>query len=115
MMKKSGFVIAAVSSGSGKTTVTNGLLRAFVRRGTKVAPFKTGPDFIDTQFHRIAAGRDSINLDVFMSGESHVKSLFSEYSADCEVSVVEGVMGLFDGYDRLNVSAANIAALTGLP
>lgn len=115
MKKKSGFVIAAVSSGSGKTTVTNGLLRAFVRKGLHVAPFKTGPDFIDTQFHRIAAGRDSINLDVFMSDENHVRYLFDKYSSDCDVAVIEGVMGLFDGYDCRKGSAAHIAELTGMP
>ncbi len=115
MKRKSGFVIAAVSSGSGKTTVTNGLLRAFVRKGLRAAPFKTGPDFIDTQFHRIASGRESINLDVFMSDESHVKYLFGKYSSGCDVAVVEGVMGLFDGYDCRKGSAAHIAELTGLP
>lgn len=115
MKTKSGFIIAAVSSGSGKTTVTNGLLRAFVRKGMHVAPFKTGPDFIDTQFHRIAAGSDSINLDVFMSDESHVRYLFDKYVSGSEVAVIEGVMGLFDGYDCRKGSAAHIAELTGMP
>ena len=109
MRYKSGFVIAAVSSGSGKTTVTNGLLRAFKNRGFKVAPFKTGPDFIDTQFHKVAAGMESVNLDVFMSDEQHVKSLFQRYSAGSDVRIVEGVMGLFDGYDKRKGSAAHIA------
>lgn len=115
MRYKSGFVIAAVSSGSGKTTVTNGLLRAFKNRGFKVAPFKTGPDFIDTQFHKVASGMESVNLDVFMSDEQHVKSLFQRYSAGSDVRIVEGVMGLFDGYDKRKGSAAHIAELTGLP
>lgn len=115
MNMRSGFVIAAVSSGSGKTTVANGLMRAFVRKGLRVAPFKTGPDFIDTQFHRVAAGKESVNLDVFMSDACHVCALFRKYSAGCDVSVVEGVMGLFDGYERREGSAAHLAALTGLP
>ncbi len=115
MKTKSGFIIAAVSSGSGKTTVTNGLLRALVRKGLHVAPFKTGPDFIDTQFHRIAAGSDSINLDVFMSDEDHVRYLFDRYAAGSDVAVIEGVMGLFDGYDCRKGSAAHIAELTCLP
>ncbi len=115
MQDKSGFVIAAVSSGSGKTTVTNGLLRAIARRGLTAVPFKTGPDFIDTQFHRAAAGRDSVNLDVFMSDEKYVRNLFLKHSEDCDVAIVEGVMGLFDGYDCKKGSAAHIARLTGLP
>lgn len=116
---KRGFVIAAVSSGSGKTTVSNGLMRAFSRRGISVHPFKVGPDYIDTQFHKVASGNDSINLDVFMSSENHVKELFNRYSAvdssGEHISIVEGVMGLFDGYDRKSGSAAHIAKLTGLP
>lgn len=112
---KAGFVIGAVSSGSGKTTVTNGLLRTFRRRGLKTAPFKVGPDYIDTHFHKVASGRDSINLDVFMSGESHVRQLFDEYSCGCDIGVVEGVMGLFDGYDCRKGSAAHIAEILGLP
>ena len=115
MKTKSGFIIAAVSSGSGKTTVTNGLLRAFVRKGLHPAPFKTGPDFIDTQFHHIAAGSDSINLDVFMSDEDHVRYLFDRYASCGDVAVIEGVMGLFDGYDCRKGSAAHIAELTGMP
>ena len=116
---KRGFVIAAVSSGSGKTTVSNGLMRAFSRRGISVHPFKVGPDYIDTQFHKVASGNDSINLDAFMSSENHVKELFNRYSAEDSsgdhISIVEGVMGLFDGYDRKSGSAAHIAKLTGLP
>lgn len=114
-----GFVIAAVSSGSGKTTVSNGLMRAFSRRGISVHPFKVGPDYIDTQFHKVASGNDSINLDAFMSSENHVKELFNHYSVKDSsgehISIVEGVMGLFDGYDRKSGSAAHIAKLTGLP
>lgn len=112
---KAGFVIGAVSSGSGKTTVTNGLLRSFRSMGLKAAPFKVGPDYIDTHFHKVASGRDSINLDVFMGGEHHVKGLFADYSRGCDVCVVEGVMGLFDGYDCRKGSAAHIAEILGLP
>lgn len=112
---KAGFVIGAVSSGSGKTTVTNGLLRSFRSMGLKAAPFKVGPDYIDTHFHKVASGRDSINLDVFMGGEHHVKRLFADYSRGCDVCVVEGVMGLFDGYDCRKGSAAHIAEILRLP
>lgn len=114
-MVTNGFIVAAVSSGSGKTTITNGLLRAFSRRGLKAMPFKVGPDFIDTQFHRVASGRDSINLDIYMSGENHVRNLVNRYSVDADVCVVEGVMGLFDGYDCRKGSAAHVAEITGFP
>ncbi len=114
-MATNGLIVAAVSSGSGKTTITNGLLRAFSRRGLKAMPFKVGPDFIDTQFHRVASGRDSINLDIYMSGENHVRNLVNRYSVDADVCVVEGVMGLFDGYDCRKGSAAHVAEITGFP
>lgn len=112
---RKGFVMAAVASGSGKTTVSNGMMRALRRRGLKVAPFKVGPDYIDTQFHRVASGKDSVNLDVFLSSERHVGQLFDKYSKDADISIVEGVMGLFDGYDRWRGSAAHISRLIGLP
>ena len=96
---RSAFVLAAVSSGSGKTTVCNGLLRSLTRHGVKCAPFKTGPDYIDSFFHKKSCGRDSVNLDLFMSGKEHVAKLFDENFSVAEVGVVEGVMGLFDGYD----------------
>lgn len=112
---KSGFVIAALSSGSGKTTLTLGLLRALRRRGVSVAPFKCGPDYIDTSFHRVAAGRDSTNLDLFMGSEDLCRRLFARDSTGAQVSVVEGVMGLFDGYDCDRGSAAHVARTLGLP
>ncbi len=114
-METDGFVIAAVSSGSGKTTVANGLLRGLRRQGYKVAPFKVGPDYIDTHYHKIASGRDSINLDIFMSSEEHVGGLYKKYTEGCDIAIIEGVMGLFDGYDREMGSAAHIAKLLDLP
>lgn len=110
-----GLVVAAVSSGSGKTTVTNGIIRALSRRNMRVAPFKVGPDYIDTHYHRIAAGRNSINLDLFMSGGNHVRSLFYKHTADSDMAIVEGVMGLFDGYDKEKGSASHIAKILNLP
>ncbi|MDA3629451.1 cobyrinate a,c-diamide synthase [Saccharopolyspora sp. WRP15-2] len=88
-------VIAAPASGQGKTTVATGLLGALRRRGTDVAPFKVGPDYIDPGYHRIAAGRPGRNLDPVLVGEERVAPLFRHGAA--ELSVVEGVMGLFDG------------------
>ena len=110
-----GYVIAAPSSGSGKTTFTMGLLRALANRGLHVQPYKCGPDYIDTLFHQMASGRESVNLDTFMASPEHVKHLFQHYSADADVCVVEGAMGLYDGYDKSRGSAAEIARLLGVP
>lgn len=110
-----GFIIAALASGSGKTTVTTGLMRALSDRGHKVMPFKVGPDYIDTRFHSVATGEPSVNLDIFFSGREGVAQLFDRYSRRGDISVIEGVMGLFDGYDRDRGSAAEIAMITGLP
>ena len=109
------FLIAAPTSGAGKTTVTLGILRALARTGCSVQPFKCGPDYIDTQFHQVAAGRPSVNLDLFMSTPDAVASLFQARSARADVSVIEGAMGLFDGYDCSRGSAAEIAGVTGVP
>lgn len=109
------YVIAAPSSGSGKTTFTMGLLRALTDRGLHVQPYKCGPDYIDTLFHQMASGRESVNLDTFMASPEHVKHLFQHYSADADVCVVEGAMGLYDGYDKSRGSAAEIARLLGVP
>ena len=108
-------LIGAATSGSGKTTFTMGLLRALTRRGLNVQPFKCGPDYIDTQFHTIASGRQSVNLDTWMASPEHVREVFARYSAGADVAVIEGVMGLFDGYDRMRGSSAEIAALLDVP
>lgn len=112
-MKK--FLIAAASSGSGKTTFTIGLLRRLRNMGLRVQPFKCGPDYIDTKWHTLASGRESVNLDLWMSSEEHVKETFARYSADADVCVVEGVMGLFDGWEKSAGSCAEVAKLCGLP
>lgn len=109
------FLIGAAASGSGKTTFTMGLLRVLKRKGMCVQPFKCGPDYIDGKFHTIAAGRESVNLDTWMASERHVGEVYSHYAKDASVCVVEGVMGLFDGYDRMKGSSAEIAALLKLP
>lgn len=114
-MKKPQFLIAAPSSHSGKTTLTLGLLRALHNRGLKVQPFKCGPDYIDTTHHQTASLNPGINLDTFMMSEAHVKELYSRYSNDADVSIVEGVMGLFDGAVKSEGSSASIAMLLDLP
>lgn len=112
---QSHLLIGAASSGSGKTTFTLGLLRALKNRLFKVQPFKCGPDYIDTRHHRMAAGSPSINLDRFMMSEGHVNDLYNRYTADVDVAVAEGVMGLFDGYDGMQGSSAEIACLLKIP
>lgn len=112
---KQAFLIAGISSGSGKTTVTIGILRALKEKGIRVQPFKCGPDYIDTQYHQIACGEASVNLDTWMAGKEHVKGLFERYSADADVSIVEGVMGLYDGADGMQGSSAEVAELLDIP
>lgn len=109
------FLIAAPTSGSGKTTVARGLMALFTRKGKVVQPFKCGPDYIDTKFHAAVCGRPSINLDTFMASKEHVRELFDRYGADADMCIVEGMMGLFDGYDRDKGSSAEIASILGLP
>ena len=108
-------LIGALHSGSGKTTFTMGILRALQRQGLQVQPFKCGPDYIDTRFHALAAGRESVNLDTWLASERHVRDLYARYGADADAFVVEGVMGLFDGYDRMAGSSAAIARLLDIP
>ncbi|MGI8307678.1 cobyrinate a,c-diamide synthase [Saccharopolyspora hattusasensis] len=90
-------IVAAPGSGQGKTTVATGLLGALRRRGTAVAAFKVGPDYIDPGYHRLAAGRPARNLDPVLVGEDRIAPLFRHGAAGAELSIVEGVMGLFDG------------------
>jgi len=108
-------LIGALHSGSGKTTVSMGILRALRRKGLRVQPFKCGPDYIDTRFHAVATGCDSVNLDTWLASEAHVRDVYAHYGAEAEVCVVEGVMGLFDGYARMQGSSAEIAQLLDIP
>ena len=108
-------LVAAASSGSGKTTFTLGLLRALSRRGLAVQGFKCGPDYIDPKFHCLACGRESVNLDLFMMSPEHVQAVYARHTAGRDATVLEGVMGLYDGYVRDQGSSAEVAATLGLP
>ncbi|MGV9917457.1 cobyrinate a,c-diamide synthase [Streptomyces cellulosae] len=90
-------VIAAPSSGSGKTTVATGLMAALSARGMAVSPHKVGPDYIDPGYHALATGRVGRNLDAYLCGAELVTPLFAHGARGCDIAVVEGVMGLFDG------------------
>ena len=105
------FMLAGVSSGIGKTTISMALMSAF----NNVSPFKVGPDYIDPGFHEFITGNKSYNLDIFMMGEQGVK--YSFYKHHKNISIVEGVMGLYDGMDNSldNNSSAHIARFLGIP
>jgi len=110
-------VIAGVSSGVGKTTVTLGLLEALRGRGLAVQAFKVGPDFIDVAYHALATGRPSYNLDGWMCGPDQVIATVGDRAARADLALVEGVMGCFDGRDGLSEdgSTAQIAKWLGAP
>jgi cobyrinic acid a,c-diamide synthase len=110
-----GLIIAAPASGSGKTVVTLGLLRALRRQGISVASFKVGPDYIDPAFHSVACGRDCVNLDVWAMRPQTLCALATRLGEGAEVIVGEGVMGLFDGAADGGGSTADLAALMGWP
>ena len=112
---KSQFLIAAPHSGSGKTTVARGLMALLTEKDYRVQPYKCGPDYIDTKFHTAVCQRPSINLDSFMADAQHIQYLYDHYSQEADVCIVEGMMGLFDGYDRDKGSSAEIAQILHLP
>ncbi|MFF3486005.1 cobyrinate a,c-diamide synthase [Streptomyces sp. NPDC002701] len=110
-------VVAAPSSGSGKTTVATGLMAAFASRGLAVSPHKVGPDYIDPGYHALATGRVGRNLDAYMCGAELIAPLFSHGARGCDLAVVEGVMGLFDGAagEGELASTAHVAKLLRAP
>lgn len=94
-MKK--VLIAGTSSGVGKTTISLGIMQALTKRNMKVQPYKVGPDYIDPSYHTFITGRDSRNLDSYMLDDEKVKYIVNKSSSDADISVIEGVMGLYDG------------------
>ncbi|MGA4958858.1 cobyrinate a,c-diamide synthase [Streptomyces lavendulocolor] len=110
-------VIAAPSSGAGKTTVATGLMAAFAGRGLAVSPHKVGPDYIDPGYHALATGRPGRNLDAYMCGTGLIAPLFAHGSRGCDLAVVEGVMGLYDGAADQGelASTAQVAKLLKAP
>lgn len=110
-------MLAGVSSGVGKTTLTAGLLAAFRGRGLDVRPFKAGPDYLDPTYHALAAGRPAQNLDTWLVPHERLRAAFAAATAGGELAIVEGVMGLYDGVEYLGEagSSAELAKLLGLP
>lgn len=106
-------VIGGISSGVGKTMVSTGIMAALSKK-LRVQPFKVGPDFIDTSFHMLATGNPSINLDTWLMGDEGVLSSFTKHAVNADVSIIEGVMGIFDGESR-GVSTISIARLLSAP
>lgn len=107
------FIIAAPSSGSGKTLITLALLRAFVNLGQNVCAAKAGPDYIDPAFHFAACGKSSINLDPWAMTKQKLKALAGNQNG--ELLIVEAMMGLFDGAADGSGSAADLAVTLGAP
>ncbi|MCP4688297.1 MAG: cobyrinate a,c-diamide synthase [Desulfobacterales bacterium] len=112
-----GLVVAGVMSGCGKTTVSLGVMAALAARGLRVAPFKVGPDFIDPGHHARVTGRTSRNLDGWVLSKEYNVENFRRNGRDADIAVVEGVMGLFDGYDGKSEagSTAQMAKWLDLP
>lgn len=110
-------LISAVSSGSGKTTVTSGLLRCLSRRGMRLEAYKCGPDYIDPMFHKRVLDTPCRNLDLFFSSEDEVRQLLGQSSQGADLAVLEGVMGFFDGLGgtTTQASAYHLARTTGTP
>ncbi|WP_055491592.1 cobyrinate a,c-diamide synthase [Streptomyces sp. TP-A0356] len=110
-------VIAAPASGSGKTTVATGLMAAFAGRGLAVSPHKVGPDYIDPGYHALATGRVGRNLDAYLCGPDLIAPLFLHGARGCDLALVEGVMGLYDGAagEGELASTAHVAKLLRAP
>ena len=110
-------LLAASGSGSGKTLLTTGLLTLFQNRGIRCRSFKCGPDYIDPMFHKYVLGIDSCNLDSFFLSQEELRALFRKRAADAELSILEGVMGYYDGIGGNSTAASTyeVAKITDTP
>ena len=110
-------LIAAPSSGSGKTVISCGLMAAFCRQQKNVVSCKCGPDYIDPMFHREVLGIDSQNLDLFFCEKEQLTGIFAEHAKNADLAVVEGVMGYYDGMglDTAKASSYDVAAALQIP
>lgn len=109
-------LICAPASGGGKTTFTCGLLQAFARRDLRLQACKCGPDYIDPMFHREVIGADSRNLDLFFMSEAQTRQLVAEGAKDADITVIEGVMGYYDGISVSDTASAwDVARVTETP
>lgn len=108
------FLIAGTSSGCGKTTITCAILKALCMRGIKAASFKCGPDYIDPMFHKKIIGTEAYNLDSFFCDDNTMKYLLYKNSKNCDIAVIEGVMGFYDGADGRG-SAYSVSEITDTP
>lgn len=109
------FLISAATAGSGKTVFAMGLIRALQKRGFKIQPYKTGPDFVDAQLLSIAAEQETVNLDAWMASRTHVQYLYNKYGEKADICITEGSAALFDGYRRMQGSSAEMAKMLNLP
>ncbi|MGL4209488.1 MAG: cobyrinate a,c-diamide synthase, partial [Candidatus Adiutrix sp.] len=117
-MKKPRLLLAGAHSGVGKTSISAGIMSALISRGYPVQPFKVGPDYIDPAFHTFVTGRHSRNLDAWMLPSETLKSLFCDSAPDQGkgLSIIEGVMGLFDGHSETGLgSSAHVASILDAP
>ena len=116
-MKLPRVMLAGVKSGSGKTTITTGLLALLKERGLNVQAFKCGPDYIDPMFHSNVIGVPSVNLDTFFLEPDGVRTVFSRHASGSDISVIEGVMGYYDGLGGYTTRASSyeLATVTDTP
>jgi cobyrinic acid a,c-diamide synthase len=110
-------VIAGTGSGTGKTSITSGLIFNLRKKGFRVQPFKVGPDFLDPSWLSVAAQRDCVNLDSWMTSKEYVKSLVQQKMENADIGIIEGAMGLYDGANANGIegSTAEIARLLNVP
>ncbi len=115
-MNFNGIIIAGTHSGVGKTTIAIGLMAALRKRGFTVQPFKAGPDYIDPSYHSLASEKSCCNLDTWMLSREAVIELFERRAREANISIIEGVMGLYDGLkDTEQGSSAQLAKMLQSP